>query len=463
MTLKILYLGNSEKHSLQEGLPRGKKVDRVLLTTEKSDQALTLFNRELPQVVLVDFDQDLPNRFEFIRHLLNKPTNNFKVIGLTETCPLRVVMQAVKMGVKEVINTREEPEKLQRAFSEYFRQCQEFDKGEDRHQKQRQKYELTNIVGESPEIKRVFEVISKIVGRKWVTVLLRGETGTGKELAARAIHYHSFTQFQPFVEINCNALPESLLESELFGYEKGAFTDAKTQKKGLFELAQNGTLFLDEIGEVTPKIQVKLLKALEEKRIRRLGGTQEHQINTRIIAATNRDLQSAIRDGHFRNDLYYRLNVVSIHLPPLRDRGDDVILLARHFLSHYGEQHENPVQGFTAEAEALLRSYHWPGNIRELKHTIERIVLLTDEKRVTHESMSEALESETPLILTERSTPNRLQIPIPEGGLSLEEGEQFLIKAVLENTGWNKRKTCQILKISRPRLDRKIKKYNLLR
>ena len=459
MKFKILFVGESKKQNLIKNV-NYKGAEAVLWTTQQRDRALSIAHRKSPQLVIVDFDCPQLKPLEFVRNLLDR-SNTVKVIGISEDIQLSLAIRAVRMGVHEVINIQEDSATLQTVVSNLALQWARLQKGDDRHLQQKEKFDFTNIIGRSLEMTRVIEVISKIIRRKWVTVLIRGETGTGKELIARAIHYNSFDHFQPFVEINCNALPENLLESELFGYEKGAFTDAKTQKKGLFELAQNGTLFLDEIGEISRAIQVKLLKALEEKKIRRLGGTENIQINTRIIAATNRALQTAIREGDFRNDLYYRLNVVSIHIPPLRERGEDVILLAQHFLTHYGEEYENSLQGFTPEAEVLLRSYHWPGNVRELKHTIERIVLLNLCEIVTRECLEEAIESETPLILAEKKQSTSLQIDLPPEGLSLDEGEKVLIKAVLEKMNWNKRKTCQILKISRPRLDRKIEKYDL--
>ncbi|MFQ5708722.1 MAG: sigma-54 interaction domain-containing protein [bacterium] len=458
MPFNVLFFGNSQKLSLFNGFTQAGPKS-VLLTQNKAE-ALSMLAQDTPEVVVVDFDECALRPLEFVSDVLQK-TREVRVIGLADTSPLSLVVAAVKMGVHEVINAREEPHKLRQSLAQILEQWQELEKGQQLHLNRKERFEFRTILGNSPEIQRIFEIITKITRRKWVTVLIRGETGTGKELIAQAIHYASFKQYQPFVEINCNALPENLLESELFGYEKGAFTDAKTQKKGLFELAQNGTLFLDEIGDTSPKVQVKLLKALETKKIRRLGGTRDIQIDTRIIGATNRDLQAAIREGQFRNDLYYRLNVVSIQLPPLRERGEDVILLARHFLSQYAKEYESPLRDFTPEAVSLLRDYSWPGNVRELQHTIERVVLLSDEKIVSPDSLEDAIESDTPLALSVKKRATSVNIDIPSEGISLEEGEKKLIQAVLEKMAWNKRRTCQILKISRPRLDRKIAKFGL--
>ncbi|MFQ5651532.1 MAG: sigma 54-interacting transcriptional regulator [bacterium] len=462
MPFKILFQGNPQRLNL---LDTWEDEQSVVLATQHVDRTLTLVKDEKPQVVIVDFDHVEPQLFEFLRRLLNG-SRDFRVIGLTERNSLKVVVKAMKMGVHEVIHTKEEPHKLQKELSDLFRKWRDLREGDDLYQRQKEKYDFNSIMGQSPGIQHVLEMVSKIIKRKWVTVLIRGETGTGKELIARAIHYNCYDGFQPFVEINCNALPENLLESELFGHEKGAFTDARTQKKGLFEVAQNGTLFLDEIGEISSNMQVKLLKALEDKRIRRLGGTQEIQINTRIIAATNRDLQKAVREGQFRSDFYYRLNVVSVHLPPLRERGEDVVLLARHFLEHYAQEYESPVKEFTPEAEQLLKSYCWPGNIRELKHTIERIVILNLCEVVTRDCLEQAIGCDMPLLVTAKEPspdhqPKRSSQEMSLETMSLEEAELHHIKVVLETMNWNKRKTCDILGISRTRLDRKLQKLGL--
>lgn len=459
MRFKILYFGESRRQNFLDELDLNG-VKSEWFATRQKEKALAIAVRERPRLIIVDFDQNQGRPLEFVS-LLMEEANSAKVFGLTNNCPMSLVVKAIKMGVDEVINLEEEPHKLQQRISSLIQQCQEKREGYGLYRARKQEFDFTKIVGQCQEMQRVFDKLSKIIARKWLTVLILGETGTGKELIARAVHYNSFEQYQPFVEINCNALPENLLESELFGHEKGAFTDARTMKSGLFELAQDGTLFLDEIGDISSKVQVKLLKALEEKKIRHLGGVKDIQVNTRIIAATNRDLQAAIREGQFRNDLYYRLNVVSILLPPLRERGEDVVFLARHFLRQYSKEYESSFNGFTPEAESLLHSYCWPGNIRELKHTIERIVLLGEGEKVTRANLADAIESETPLIMAEKKQTTNLQIDIPPEGISLDEGERFLIETVLKKMAWNKRKTCQILKISRPRLDRKIQKYRL--
>jgi Nif-specific regulatory protein len=239
------------------------------------------------------------------------------------------------------------------------------------------RYDLRNLVGSSRPMQAVYEQVAQVAPAS-TTVLLRGESGTGKELVAHAVHYSSPRAKKPFVKVSCAALPESLVESELFGYEPGAFTDARAQKKGRFELAQGGTIFLDEIGELTPSTQVKLLRVLQEREVERLGGVQPIKVNVRVIAATNKDLEAAVKEGAFREDLYYRLNVYSIWLPPLRERKTDIPLLADHFVEKHAAAHGKDVRRIATSAIDMLMSYHWPGNVRELENCIERAVLVCE-------------------------------------------------------------------------------------
>ena len=452
----LLYLGSPNVlKQIEDDYLNG--ITCQIFAASDEDKIAKIVAAHNPNIILVDIDR---NYLEISKSILSNFTN-IKVIGLTKASQMNRIVKAVKFGVDEVVHVETASSELRKIISRTVQQFEEINQGKRLHRKLQKQYNFSSIIGRSPEIQNLFQRLRKIIQRKWVTVLITGETGTGKELIAKAIHYNCFQQTHPFVEINCNVLPENLLESELFGYEKGAFTDAKTQKKGLFELAETGTLFLDEIGDISPAIQVKLLKALEEKKIRRLGGTRDIQIKTRIIAATNRNLQEAIKQGSFRNDLYYRLNVFTVHLPALRERGDDILLLAQHFLKHYANEYESPLRTFSHDAEALIRNYTWPGNVRELGHTIERIVLLGEENEVTQADVEEALQSNTPLILSEKKQSTDVVIEIPPEGLSLDDGEKMLIQAVLDKMRWNKRKTCAMLKISRPRLDRKITKYGL--
>jgi len=328
------------------------------------------------------------------------------------------------------------------------------------------KFEL-EIVGESPQIRRAIETAKKIARSSSLTTLIIGESGTGKEIFARMIHDFSDTAEQPFVDINCGAIPETLLESELFGYEKGAFTGANARKQGLFELANGGTIFLDEIGEISTSFQVKMLKAVENKRFRRISGAEEINISTRIIAATNANLEEAVRAGRFREDLYYRLNVAQLHLPPLRDRGDDALLIAEHFIAYFNREYDRGVKGLTASAKELIRTYHWPGNIRQLKNAIERAVLVEshDWIEADHFSIDSARQEREPIVQQETqvitivNTPLRFEIP--PGGISLEEVEESLILSALEQCDGNVSKAAKLLKMNRGKFRYRLDRMNV--
>jgi transcriptional regulator with PAS, ATPase and Fis domain len=313
---------------------------------------------------------------------------------------------------------------------------------------------LTSIIGESETLKDAIDRARKVATSRLTTVLLMGETGTGKELFARAIHYEGPARGEPFVAVNCAAIPETLLESELFGHERGAFTDARAQKRGLMELAGCGTLFLDEIAELPPRLQPKLLRALEDRRVRRLGGLDEVEINCRIIAAANPSLHDAVARLEFREDLYYRLNVFRIALPPLRDRTGDVALLARHFLAELAEQQGLAPKVLDASAAAALDAHNWPGNIRELKNVIEHAAILSDDNVIRGEHLM--LQQRTILPATTGSEQTR-EIRIPPEGKSLELIEQEAVRLTLQFTRGNRSAAARILGISRPTLGRKLR------
>jgi len=323
---------------------------------------------------------------------------------------------------------------------------------------------VSEIVGDSPPIRALKEQIERIAGLESPeggapTVLLLGETGTGKGLVARAIHYQSPRAAGPFVEINCAAIPPSLLEAELFGYERGAYTDARTAKPGLFEAAEGGTLFLDEIGHMDPSLQVKLLQAIEDKSVRRLGGLRSKTNKVRIITATNRDLEAAIAEGAFRQDLYFRIKVLTIEIPPLRTRGADIPLLARHFLDHFAKQYGRPRKELSPETEAVLLAYPWPGNVRELAHVMERAVLLHGGPPVTVEDLGlSGGKAEAPVNV---APDGRVQVDFSSGGIVLDEVEKQLIEKALRTAEWNRGRAAELLGISKETLRYRIEKFNL--
>jgi two-component system response regulator AtoC len=318
---------------------------------------------------------------------------------------------------------------------------------------QAQPYHFDRIVGESAPIDSVKAILKKVAASPASTVLLTGESGTGKDLAAKVLHYNSARASKPFMNITCSALPEALLESELFGHERGAFTGADRQKRGLFETADGGTVFLDEIGEMVPGLQAKLLRFLEERTFKRVGGAADIHVDVRVIAATNRNLQEEVKQGRFREDLYYRLNVLPIALPPLRDRADDVPRLVMFYVDSYGTEFKRRVKGVAPEAMENLKRYGWPGNIRELRNAVERAMLLAEGDTLTADDFAMAL---TGARLSER-------VELPSGGINLEELERSLLVQALDRTSWNQTKAAGLLGLNRDQIRYRIDKFQLER
>jgi DNA-binding NtrC family response regulator len=310
-------------------------------------------------------------------------------------------------------------------------------------------YSADAIVGTSPAVQALKSLLARVAASPASTVLLTGETGTGKDLAAKVLHYNSDRAARAFVNITCSALPEQLLESELFGHERGAFTDARQQKRGLLEAADGGTVFLDEIGEMTPGLQAKLLRFLEEKTFKRVGGLVDIKVNVRVVAATNRDLSKDIKAGKFREDLFYRLQVMPIALPPLRERRGDVPLLASYFVDAYNREFKKRVRGLTPPAVALIERYPWPGNIRELRNTIERAMLL---------ATGEWLEPGDFRSLTTIAPP---QFKLPPEGVRLDEIERQLLAQALERTAGNQKRAAELLGINRDQVRYRIEKFGI--
>jgi transcriptional regulator with PAS, ATPase and Fis domain len=318
------------------------------------------------------------------------------------------------------------------------------------------KYGVEHVIGKSPQIIDVFKAVSMVAAKK-TTVLITGESGTGKELIARAIHYNSDRRSKPFVVVNCAALPDTLIESELFGYEKGAFTNAAQRKVGRFELAHSGTLFLDEIGELNLGTQAKFLRAIEQETFTRLGGTDEIKVDVRIIAASNRDLETMAKAGEFRPDLFYRLNVVSLYLPPLRQRRDDISLLLDHFLRLKAQEHSIAPKTLSPEAVDFFYKYPWPGNIRELENLIERLTILTPQDTVTLRDLPPSMRAadQTALVKEDVLSGDRALSD------AVDEFERELIVKALQRTGFNQTKAAMLLGTSRRILKYRIEKLKI--
>jgi two-component system response regulator AtoC len=332
--------------------------------------------------------------------------------------------------------------------------------------KNKERYGYHNLIGKSEALQGVLEVLARVATNDAATILIEGASGTGKSLVAKCLHYNGLRAYQPFVEISCASIPPTLLESELFGYEAGAFTDAKRPKRGLIELAHGGTVFLDEIGEMHPALQAKVLQVLEEKTFRRVGGTKSLEVDTRIIAATNRDLKAAVESGAFRQDLYYRLNVINIQLPTLHERNADVMPLVEHFIHHYSRELRKPVKTVSGEARELLVRYEWPGNVRELLNTVERIMILEDGASITRGNLP-------PEILKRSGNGKKPLVPNPadfldEGSAAdyqalTREFQSGMIHRALQRSGGNKSEAARALGLTRLALYHQMKRLDLLK
>jgi two-component system, NtrC family, response regulator AtoC len=318
---------------------------------------------------------------------------------------------------------------------------------------QAQPYGLDRIVGDDEAVVAMRALLKKIATGPGSTLLLTGESGTGKDLAAKVIHYTSQRASKPFMNITCSALPETLLESELFGHERGAFTGADRQKRGLLEMADGGTVFLDEIGEMVPLLQAKLLRFLEEKSFKRVGGSTDIKVDVRVIAATNRDLEEEVRKGHFRSDLYYRLNVVPIKLPPLRQRPNDIPRLVKFYVDLYNSEFRKRIRSVSASAMEKLKTYSWPGNVRELRNAVERAMLLSEGDELTLENF--AIDG------TASHSTNTVELPAQ--GVDLEQWEREFVQQALERSGWNQTKAANLLGLNRDQIRYRIEKFKLER
>jgi len=423
------------------------KVDFQIDVATNSDECLEKLKKNSYNAIVLDYSLPKVDGLSLLGKI-NEKCYHTPVIMVTGQGDEMIAVEAMKKGAYDYVVKSQDylvtlPLTIQRVIEK----------------DQKQKYSLNNIIGESPLMRRLKEYIQKVVQIPQTTVLIQGETGTGKELIARCIHYNSCKIGEPFIEVNSGAIPEQLLESELFGHEMGAFTDAKMRKKGLFELANSGTLFLDEIAHLKNDLQAKLLKVIEDKIFRRVGGTKEINVSVRIIAATNTNMDIAVEKGIFREDLYYRLNVVSIIVPPIRDRGMDVIYIANHFIDQFNKEYGMNIKGLSPEAEKLLIEYDWPGNVRELKNVILRAGLLESENVILPEHLN--LDTSRKATALKINGNGKISINIPPDGISLEEVEKKLLIAALIETNWNQTQAAKLLHITRDTLRHRIKKHGL--
>lgn len=416
---------------------------------------------------LVVLDMSLPKMMGLdVLNGIKEHKPDLPVIIITGYGSTQTAIEAMRLGAYDYITKPFDMDELQMVAERALEQRRIIDENKFLRSELRKKYGFDNIIGSNPDVQKAY-VMAAQVAKSNAAVLILGETGTGKEYLARTIHYQSDRADGPFIKVNCAALPENLLESELFGHEKGAFTHAIARHIGRFEMAHKGTIFLDEIGEITPAVQTKLLRVLQEKQFERVGGSETLTVDVRVIAATNRDLDSAMREKQFRDDLYYRLNVITLRLPPIRERGEDIELFAEHFLSVYAEETGKRVKRFSNEAMDELRSHDWPGNIRELENAVERAVILCNGETIRPEHLmlnprTARPHPSAPGPAAERpdETPSSLVSDIPVE-TSLRDLEKVHIERVLHSTNWNQTAAAQILGIDRKTLRNKVREFRL--
>ena len=439
--IKLLIVDDEDivRESLSDWL---SSIGYKVLTAKSGDEALRIIKQKKVKIMIADLIMPGMNGIELMKKAKTVIPAISTVI-ITAHGTIQTAIAAIREGAYDYIEKPFCPEKVELLIRNLVEHHTLLEENITLRRKIEDRHSFEGIIAKSPKMIKIFELI-KTVAPTSATVLITGDSGTGKEIVARAIHRQSQRRNQPFIVTSCAALPETLLESELFGYEKGSFTGAVERRKGKFEAADKGTLFLDEIGEIDANTQVHLLRAIEEKKITRVGGNEETEVDVRIIAATNRNLRTITEQGKFREDLYYRLNVVTIDLPGLRYRREDILPLAEHFLKKYAKENNKPAKSFSPEAVEFMLNYHWRGNVRELENVVERGVILAKDKFITLAEF-----------------PQELARPGPVEGRTLEALERNQILKVLEETEGNIARTAKILGIHRMTLYNKLKKYNI--
>ncbi|MGC8870727.1 MAG: sigma-54-dependent transcriptional regulator [Brevinematia bacterium] len=459
----ILIVDDEEK--IREGLKTIFELEGFnVITSQDGNDAIKKINSEKVDVVILDLKMPNLNGYEFLS-IVSKTDPFLPIIILTAHGSLEDAVKLTKQGAFDYFIKPPNIDKLITSINKAL------DYRKNLLEKAKEKVitpknALDAIIGESDEIKEIKELIRRVASTD-ATVLITGESGTGKELIANAIHALSPRRNGPFVKVNCGSIPETLLEAELFGHEKGAFTGAINRRKGRFELADGGTIFLDEIGEISPKLQVALLRVLQEKEFQRVGGEENIKVDVRIITATNKNLEEEVKKGNFREDLYYRINIITIHIPPLRQRVSDIPILCNYFLKRYSEIHNKKINGISDELIKVLIEYRWPGNVRELQNFIESAIIMCNKEILSIECIPPHYKSKLFSSKIEYYTLQQNQkednipiIPI-KIGQKFEEIEKKVIEETLKFTNYNKSKAARILGVTRKTLLMKLKKYNL--
>jgi DNA-binding NtrC family response regulator len=448
MKPRILIVEDEEK--LQRVLElQLRSADFETDKASTAEDALRLADRA--DLVLTDVRLPGMSGLELIGAIRRQNTRT-PIVVMTAFGTVETAVEAMKAGAADFLLKPFSLDHLMTVIGKALEVRALRDENRELRQELGRRYEFDNIIGSSPAMQEIFATIERVAPTR-ATVLLAGESGVGKDLIARAIHYHSPRRERPFVKINCTAIPENLMESELFGYEKGAFTGASAAKPGKFEQADTGTAFLDEIGDVPASIQVKLLRVLQEREFERLGSNKTRQIDVRIVAATNQDLRAALESGAFREDLYYRLNVVPINIPPLRERPEDVPFLAEYFVKKLARANGSPVESISEAAIERLLTYHWPGNVRELENVIERSIVLTAGQRLEAEDIRLDTAPRAP-----RKTADNFSLP---EGMTLDEYEQALIREALRRAQGNKSQAARLLGLTRNALRYRLSQMGL--
>jgi len=440
--------------SLEQNL---MKQGYEVLTAGNGEDALKLVREEQPELVLLDIHMPGISGLEVLEKV-KEFDDEIIVIMVTAHGGLETAVNAMRMGAYDYIN---KPFNLDEMGIVIKKALENFDLRREVAglRSEHKKVGSPTIVGKGKLMQHVLSMMERVAKSEASTVLVQGESGTGKELVAKWIHYESSRADKPFVAINCAAVPSTLLESELFGYDKGAFTDAKAMKKGLFELADGGTVFLDEIGDMELGMQAKLLRFLEDRTFRRVGGSKVISVDVRIISATNKDLLKAVEEKSFRNDLYYRLQVIPIFLPPLRERKEDIVILANHFIESFNKEFNKKIKGLSAGAEQMLTDYSWPGNIRELKNVIERAIILGGEDTLMLEHLPLEIVAQSAAPAPGQSTVFQL----PPEGVDIEEVEKELIRQALEVSDGNQSKAAKKLSLGIDAFRYRMKKFGYLK
>lgn len=444
-TSNVSILVVDDEKVVRESLTKWFREDGYQVeSAENAAEALKKMQAKKWDILLLDIKMPGMDGMELhqrIRDLDSSAT----VIFITAHATVDSAVKALKNGAFDYVTKPVDPDYLSHLISNAVKQRELLNENVRLKEQVTELEKSTDIIGKSPQMQRIFKLIES-VAQTDTTVMIRGESGTGKELIARAIHNNSERRYFPLVTLNCGGMPEGVLESELFGHERGAFTGAHYRRKGKLELADGGTLFLDEIGNIDKKTQMDLLRVIETKQFTRVGGNEVIKVDFRIISATNRDLEQGVKEGMFREDLYYRLNVFTIEVPPLRERTGDIQLLADHFLRKYSESMTKPFEGFSNDAIEKIKSYHWPGNVRELENAIERAIVIGTPPTLKATDM--------PFSMKESSNNTA-----PAG--SLEAMERTHIEKVLAEQNWNISRSAETLKIDRATLYNKIQKYGL--